>query len=85
MLVVKKHPPASAGDGRVAGSILKFGRSLDRKCQSTPIFLPGNPTDRGAWWATVPRDAESDMTEQLSTVRVSVSSKQLKDIVMYML
>ena len=44
-----------------------------------------NPVDRGAWWATVHRDAEADMTEQLSTVRVSVSSKQLKDIVIYML
>ena len=24
-----------------------------RKWQSTPVFLPGNPMDRGAWWATV--------------------------------
>ena len=24
-----------------------------RKWQPTPVFLPGNPTDRGAWWATV--------------------------------
>ena len=25
------------------------------------------PMDRGAWWATVHRVADSDMTEQLST------------------
>jgi len=24
-----------------------------RKRQPTPLFLPGNPMDRGAWWATV--------------------------------
>ena len=23
------------------------------KWQFTPVFLPGNPKDRGAWWATV--------------------------------
>ena len=24
-----------------------------RKWQPTPVFLPGNPMDRGTWWATV--------------------------------
>ena len=24
-----------------------------KKWQPTPIFLPGNPTDREAWWAAV--------------------------------
>ena len=24
-----------------------------RKCQSTPVFLLGNPMDRGAWWVAV--------------------------------
>ena len=24
-----------------------------RKWQPTPVFLPGNPRDSGAWWATV--------------------------------
>ena len=24
-----------------------------RKWQPTPVFLPGNPLDRGTWWATV--------------------------------
>ena len=24
-----------------------------RACQPTPVILPGNPKDRGNWWATV--------------------------------
>ena len=24
-----------------------------KKWQRTPVFLPENPTDRGAWWAVV--------------------------------
>ena len=34
-----------------------------RKWQPTPVFLPGKPTDRGGWWATVHGVAEMDMTE----------------------
>ena len=58
---VVKYPPTNAGD---AGSIPVSGR--------TPGGGPGNslqysclenPTDRGAWQATVHRVAESDTTE----------------------
>ena len=38
-----------------------------RKWQPTPVFLLGNPTDRGPWQATVHGIAESDTTEWLST------------------
>ena len=34
----------------------EYGNSLQYSCLE-------NPTDRGAWWATVHRLAESDMTE----------------------
>ena len=34
-----------------------------RTWQPTPVFLPGDPTDRGAWRATVLGVAESDSTE----------------------
>jgi len=30
-----------------------------RKWQPTPVFLLGNPMDRGAWWATVHGVAKS--------------------------
>ena len=40
---------------------------LRRKCQPTPIFLPGKFCGQGAWWATVYEvTEESDMTWQLN-------------------
>ena len=32
---------------------------LERKWQFTPVFWPGKPTDRGAWWTTVHGVAKS--------------------------
>ena len=58
--LVVKNPLANAGDVRDAGLIPGSGRS--------PGGGPGNPfqysclenpMDRGTWWATVHRDAES--------------------------
>ena len=49
-----KNPPANTEDIGHMGSIPELGRS-PREGNSNPIkysFL-GNPTDRGAWWATV--------------------------------
>ena len=34
-----------------------------RMWQPTPVFLPGESLDRGAWWATVCRVTELDTTE----------------------
>ena len=40
-----------------------------RKWQPIPIFFLGNPTDRGAWWATVHGvTKESDMTQRLNNI-----------------
>ena len=59
-----RKPPAKAGDTKDASSSPGSGRSpgegdgnlLQYSCLE-------NPTDRGAWWATVHRAAESDTTE----------------------
>ena len=60
MVLVVKTPPANAGDLRDAGSILVSGRSSggghDHPLQYSCLE---NLMDRGAWWATVHRVAES--------------------------
>ena len=64
-----KNPPATAGDIRDAI------RSLGR--EDSPEERHGNPLqnsclknsmDRGAWWATVHRIEESDMTSRTQVV-----------------
>ena len=58
-LVIRK-PLASARDKRDTGSVPGSGRFLCRRAwQPTPVFLPGEPMDRGAWWATVHRVVKS--------------------------
>ena len=47
-----------------------------RKWQPTPVFLLGNPKDRGAWQSIAHGVAESDMTEQ-QAVSFSVYSFHL--------
>ena len=51
-----KNPPASTGDARDAGSIPGLGRSAGGE-HGNPLQYSclENPTDRGAWPATVHR------------------------------
>ena len=52
-----KNLPANAGD---AGSIRELGRSLgEGNGNLLQYSCLGNPTDRGAWWATVHGVAKS--------------------------
>ena len=54
----------SACSGQDTGLILGLGRSSGKE-YGNPLQYPylGNPTDRGAWWATVHGVAkESDLT-----------------------
>ena len=60
MGLVVKNPPASAGDIRDTGLILRLGGSLGGG-HGNPLQYSclENPMDRGAWWATVYWIAES--------------------------
>ena len=60
MVLVVKNPPASAGDARDTDSIPGSGRSPGEG-NGNPLQYTclENPTDRGAWWATVHRVAKS--------------------------
>ena len=51
---VAKNPPAKAGDAGDLGPIPGLGRSPGRR-NGNPLQYSclENPTDRGAWWATV--------------------------------
>ena len=67
---VVRNPPAHARD---TGSVLGPGRS-PRGGNGNPLQYSGleNPTDRGAWRATVHRVAESDLTEATEHARTHV-------------
>ena len=59
-----KNPSANAGDARDLGSIPGLGSYPgEGNGNSLQCSCLGNPTDRGAWWATVHgAEKESDMT-----------------------
>ena len=45
-------PPTTASAGQSFDPWVRK-ISWSKKCQPTPVFLPGKSMDRGAWWATV--------------------------------
>ena len=64
MALVVKNLSANAGDIQDTGSVPGLGRSPGGE-HGTPLqyFCLENPMDREAWWATVHRITESDMTD----------------------
>ena len=56
---VVKNPLANAEDTRDPGSTPGSKNPLEEEVSTTPIFLPENSMDRGAWWATVHGVAKS--------------------------
>ena len=62
MALVVKNSPASAGDIRDTSSIPGSGRPPGGGHGNTlQYFCLENPTDRGAWWATVHGAANSQI------------------------
>ena len=61
MVLVVKNPPVNAGDVRDIGSIPGSERSLGGE-HGNPLQYSclENPMDRGVWWATVSRVAQSE-------------------------
>ena len=62
MALVVRNLPANAEDIRVMGSIPGSGRSAGGG-HGNPLqyFCQENPMDRGAWWVTVHRTAQSQI------------------------
>ena len=64
MVLVVKNLHANAKDTGDMGSIPGLGRSSGKRNGNTLQYsCLENPMDRGAWWATVHRVAESDLIE----------------------
>ena len=79
MALMVKNPPANAEDIRDLGLIPGSGRSpggghgnpLQYSCLE-------NAMDRGAWWATVQSNKESDMTELTEQACMKSKIQKLK-------
>ena len=70
-----KNPPASTGDARVAGAV----PGLEDPLEEGMATCLGDPTDRGAWQATVPRVTQSwarlnDVARMQALVRIGYAS-----------
>ena len=57
--LVVKNLPANAGDMRPGFDPWVRKAPWRREWQPTPVFLPENPMDRGAWEASVHRVTKS--------------------------
>ena len=70
-----KNPPASAGDPGIVGFDLWAGRiPWSRKCQPTPVFLPGRCHGQRSLAGYSPWGCkESDVTEHTEVCAMSLS------------
>ena len=62
-LVVKRHKRNVRRRKRNGFNLWVRKIPWRRAQQPTPVYLPEDPKDRGAWWATVHKVAEPDPTE----------------------
>ena len=72
-----KESACNSGDAGDAGSIPGSGRSHGGR-HGNPLQCPclENPIDRGAWQASVPGVAESDMTKVTNHARMTLKREQ---------
>ena len=69
-----KNPPANAGETGDEGSIPGLrGSSGGGNGNPLQYSCVKNPTDRGAWWATVPGGTKRQLTEQLTHTNTLLS------------
>ena len=61
MALVVKNPPVNAGDTRDTGSVPGLGRSGEGNGNPLQYSCLENPMNRGDWWVTVHRVANSQM------------------------
>ena len=68
------------------GSIPGWGRSPGRG-HGNPLQYSciGNPTDRGAWWATVHEVAELDSTEHTCTLEFKSIKAPCKEVLLLLI
>ena len=74
-----KNSPVSAGDVRDMGLIPELGRSPGGgQCNPFQYSCLKNPMDRGAWWATVHRVAQSQT--QLKLLSTQNTTKHIYNL-----
>ena len=67
-----KNLPTNAGNTRDAGSIPGSGTSGEGNGNPLQYSCLKNPMDRGAWWATIQRVTESEMTKHSTHINVKL-------------
>ena len=82
----KENLLANAGATGDMGSIPGWGRSPGRG-HGNPLqySCTGNPTDRGAWWATVHEVAELDSTEHTCTLEFKSIKAPCKEVLLLLI
>ena len=73
-----KNTPANAGDVRDEGSIPGLGRSPGGGNGNPLHSCLGNPTERGAWWATVHRGVQSQIGLRRLSMKAHIQGGKTK-------
>ena len=81
VVLMVKNPPANAGDIRDVGSVPESGRSPgERHRNPLQYSCLEDPTDRGAWRATVHRAAKSQTRRKRLGAHTHPDTEKIKDL-----